>query len=155
MELTKKRIKMTKLVDANCRTMTKICNKEVLWRFVILAFVIVFYSCGGDVDSQLQKIAKESNAECPKMLDQWTRLDSCAAYPNKNYKYFHTVVNEGMILDKTKFEKNFKPVIVSIIKTNPGMRFMRENEVTLHYTYIDESGKNEMTIVVSPNEYKN
>lgn len=154
-KLTKKRIKMTKLVNANSRNMNKILkSKNTLYLFLIL-LLVAFVQCGGSIDNQLEKIAKESNKECPKMLDQWTRLDSCAAYPNKNYKYFHTIVSGGVVVDRTKFESNFKHVIISIIRTNPGMKFMRENEVTLHYHYIDEVDGSQASIVVTPEEYKN
>lgn len=146
---------MTKLVSANCKNMNDILkSKKILSLFLVLGLVTLT-QCAGGFDSQLKKIAEESNKECPKMLDQWTRLDSCAAYPDKNYKYFHTIVSGGAVLDKTKFEANFKPVIISIIRTNPGMKFLRENEVTLHYQYTDEAGGSQTVIVVTPEEYKN
>lgn len=134
--------------------MNKIVQRKNILCILSFFCVIVFSQCAGNVDSQLKKIAKESNLECPKMLDQWTRLDSCAAYPDKNYKYFHTIVNDGFILDSAKFETTFKPVIISIIRTNPAMKFFKENDVTLHYQYTDEVKKKQLTIVVTPDDYK-
>lgn len=154
-KLTKKWIKFIKLVKANYRKMNKILKRKSFVYLILLVCVAAFVSCAGDVDSQLKKIAKEANAECPKMLDEWTRLDSCAAHPNKSYSYYHTVVNEGLILDADKFKVSFKPIIISIIRTNPAMKYLRENEVTLHYYYTDEVNKNQTIIVVTPEEYKN
>lgn len=154
-KLTKKRIKMTKLVKANRSNMSKKLNVKYFQCLLLMLSLVTFARCAGDIDSQLRKVAKEGNEECPKMLDQWTRLDSCVAYPNKNYKYYHTIVSDGVILDKAKFETNFKPVIISIIRTNPAMKFLKENEVTLHYMYTDEAGSGQMTIIVTPDEYKN
>jgi len=134
--------------------MNVLLQKKYILHIFLLFCIIAFTQCAGSIDSQLKKIADEANKECPKMLDQWTRLDSCAAYPGKNYIYFHTLVNEGMILDTVKFKEQFKPVIISIVKTNPNMSFFRENDVTLHYQYNDEANKFRTTIVLTPDDYK-
>lgn len=128
-------------------------KKNILYIF-LLSSVIAFTQCGGSIDGQLKKIAEESKKECPKMLDQWTRLDSCVAYQGKTYKYFHTVVGDGLILNTEQFKSNFKPIIISMVKTNPAMKFFRDNDVLLQYQYSDETGKMHVTIDVSPEDYK-
>lgn len=121
---------------------------------LLLSCIAMFTQCSGSIDKQLEKIAEESNKECPKMLDEWTRLDSCAAYPGKVYKYFHTIVNNSSILDAGQFEKSFKPVIISTIRTNPAIKFFRDNEIILEYQYKDETDKSTVTIKIAPEEYK-
>lgn len=128
------------------------CKKEIFYLFIALSAVI-FPFCSGSVDNQLKKIAEEANETSPKLLDQWTRLDSCEAIPNKNIRYYHTV--SGVVIsDTTLFKSNLKPQIVSVAKTNPDMKFFRENDVTMQYQYNDESGNYIFSIIISPQDYK-
>lgn len=134
--------------------MNRLFRKENILFVFILCCIVVFTQCSGSIDSQLEKIAAVANKECPKMLDQWTRLDSCTAYPGKVYKYFHTVINNASISDPEQFKTAFKPIIVNTIKAHPSMDFFRENDVTLQYQYNDEAGKHHVTIEVKPEDYK-
>ncbi|MFV0418203.1 MAG: hypothetical protein ACK5KT_05690 [Dysgonomonas sp.] len=134
--------------------MNIISPKQNILYIFLLSLIIIFTQCSGSTDTQLKKIAEEANKECPKMLDQWTRLDSCVTYPGKTYKYFHTMVNNASVSDVEQFKSTFKPVIVNTIKTHPAMKFFRENEVILQYQYSDESGETHVTIEVTPEDYK-
>ncbi|MDR2955072.1 MAG: hypothetical protein LBV43_08320 [Prevotella sp.] len=122
--------------------------------FLLLFTMLTFSQCAGNIDDQLKKIAQEANAQCPKMLDQWTRLDSCAVYPGKKYTYYHSVINDAKITDTTLFKTNLKPQIISIVRTNPDMKFFRDNDVTLNYRYNDEKGNYIFSITATPEEYK-
>lgn len=134
--------------------MNKLLKKENILSIFFVFSVVLFIQCGGSVDGQLKKIAEESNKECPKVLDQWTRLDSCAAYPGKVYKYFHTVINNALVSDTEQFKTAFKPIIIATVKTNPAMKFFRENDVVLHYQYRDEADNYNVTIEINPEDYK-
>lgn len=134
--------------------MNKLLKKENILSIFLVCSIALFIQCGGSVDGQLKKIAEESNKECPKVLDQWTRLDSCAAYPGKVYKYFHTVINNASVSDTEQFKTAFKPIIIATVKTNPAMKFFRENDVVLHYQYKDEAGNYNVTIEINPEDYK-
>lgn len=132
--------------------------KGVYWNkgifYLLIAFgLTIFPFCTGSVDNELKKIAEEANKTTPRLLDQWTRLDSCKALPNKNIRYFHTV-NDVVISDTTVFKSNLKPQVISVIKTSPDMKFFRENDVTMQYQYNDQSGRYIFSLIVSPQDYK-
>lgn len=87
------------------------------------------------------------------MLDQWTRLDSCAVLPNLTVKSYHTI-SSIVITDTTIVKANLSPQIVSGIKINPDAKFYRENDVTLIYQYNDSKSNYLFTITVTPKDYK-
>ncbi len=135
--------------------MKGIINRKGLFYLFIAIGIIIFPFCSGSVDNQLKKIVEDTNKATPRLLDQWTRLDSCKALPGKNIRHFHTV-SDIVISDTTLFKSNLKPQVVSVIKTSPDMKFFRENGgVTMQYQYNDQSGKYIFSLVITPEDYKN
>lgn len=127
------------------------------FNFLLLALfigIVGFTQCSRSVESQLKEIAKGANKQCPKALDDFTRLDSCAVFPNKHYKYYQTITGVE-ITDTTLVKDQMLPVIIKTIRVTPDMRFFRENSVTLEYQYNDGSGRYLFTIVAEPQDYMN
>ncbi|MDU1889998.1 MAG: hypothetical protein E6767_04850 [Dysgonomonas sp.] len=134
--------------------MEKLFKKRNNQYFFLFVIFFVFAQCSENVDSKLKSIAKDVNEkECPKMLDEYTRLDSCAALPNKTYKYYHTIQNL-VVTDTTLIKANFAPQIVSMVKTDPQMKFFRENEVSLIYQYNGQNKNYLFSIIIAPEQYK-
>jgi len=127
-------------------------RKAFMLALTILGF-IALPSCSESVDGRLKKIAEEANKTAPRLLDQWTRLDSCTALPNKNIRYYHTV-SDVVISDTTLFKSNLKPQVVKVAQTSPDMKFFRENDVTMQYIYNDSAGKYIFSMIVTPQDYK-
>lgn len=123
--------------------------KQGLLYIILLVGIIISPGCTESVDSQLKKLSEEANTKCPKVLDQWTRLDSCAAFPNQTIRYYHTL-SEVTITDTTLFKSQLQPQIISSVKTNPDMKFFRENNVTMQYEYRDQTGKYLFSVNISP-----
>jgi len=134
--------------------MKGIFNRKGIFYLFIALGTVIFPFCSGSVDNQLKKIAEEANKTTPRLLDQWTRLDSCQALTDKNIRYFHTV-SDVVISDTTLFKSNLKPQIISVVKTSPDMKFFRENDVTMQYQYNDQAGKYIFSLVITPGDYKN
>lgn len=135
-------------------SMSKFFKAHNFLSVILLIAIIGFAQCSGGVDSQLKMIAKEANKQCPKSLDAFTRLDSCAAFPDRHYKYYHTITGVE-VSDTTLFKNQMLPQIVRTIRVTPDMRFFRENGVTLEYQYNDSQGQYLFTIVAAPQDYKN
>lgn len=127
--------------------------KQGLLYIILLVGIIISPGCTESVDSQLKKLLEGANTKCPKVLDQWTRLDSCAAFPNQTIRYYHTL-SEVTITDTTLFKSQLQPQIISSVKTNPDMKFFRENNVTMQYEYRDQTGKYLFSVIIEPKEYK-
>ena len=126
--------------------------RQGLLYIIFLLGILIFPRCTGSVDSQLRKISEEANLQCPKILDQWTILDSCAALPNRTIRYYHTL-KEVTITDTTLFKSKLQPQIISSVKTNPDMKFFRKNNIIMQYEYRDQSGQYLFSIIASPETY--
>ncbi len=121
----------------------------------LLIFVTLFSftACSDGIDGQLKTIAENANKFCPKKLDDYTRLDSCSALPDKHYRYYHTITGLE-VTDTTLVKNELKQQIIRVIKSTPEMSFFRENDVVLEYRYNSDQGKYLFTIVATPEEYK-
>ena len=106
-------------------------------------------------DSQLMHIASEMNKNCPIMIDSETRLDNAIAGDGKTIYYSYTLVNyDKNDIDVDRFESIMKPQILNVIKTNPEMKSLRNNDVTFVYNYKDKSSIHITSIKYSPKDYK-
>jgi len=132
---------------------TAIKSKHIIYSLFFLICIITFTHCSGNIESQLKAIAKETNTECPKMLDNWTRLDKCAATGGANFEY-HLTILQIAITDTTNFKSQLKPQLLQVLKTNPSLKIFRDNDVTIKYIYNDKDGKYIFSETIIPQEYK-
>ena len=89
------------------------------------------------------------------MLDADTRLDNTIAYPGKIFQYNHTLVNvEAELIDTIKLKEIIEPLAINLAKTNPQMKFQRDNNVILNYLYKDKYGVYLCMISITPAMYK-
>jgi hypothetical protein len=137
------------------------------WIGFALAFA-VFYAIGqlgGDklvslikkpaFDKSLMEIASELNKTCPVMVDSLTRLDNAIALPGKVFQYNYSLMSGTKDYIDTEGLKAFlSPRIFNDVKTNPGMKFIRDNKVTVNYSYKDLNGEFLFLIAVKPEDYQ-
>ena len=89
------------------------------------------------------------------MVDNATRLDNSIALPNNVFQYNYTLVT--MLKDSININdlKNYlEPRIVNDVRTNPAMKYIRDNKVTVNYSYKDMAGANLFNISVKPEQYQ-
>lgn len=129
-------------------------SRNILYLLLSVA-VLSFAGCTDSTDKQLQQLAKKANETCPKMLDQLTRLDSCAALPGNTFKYYQTVLG-AVITDTTLFKPRLQPQILTMIKTSPDpvYKYFKEKDVTVAFQYNDEKGNYLFSVIVKPEDYK-
>jgi hypothetical protein len=132
-----------------------------------LLFFSIFYAIGqfgGEtilkffrkpmIDKTLMETANELNKSCPLMVDNITRLDNTIALPDKVFQYNYTVVNVVKDSIKTDDLKLYlQPRILNEVRTNPAMKFVRDNHVTVNYSYKDKIGVFLFDITVKPEQY--
>ncbi len=133
--------------------MSKPFNGRFILFIASIIGVMSLMQCTQSLEKQLKSIAAEANKQCPYMLDQWTRLDSCVAFGDKNYKYYHTILGV-VVSDTSLFKQQLAPQIVKTVKISPDMVFFRENNITLNYSYRDQANKYLFSVVVTPEDYK-
>jgi hypothetical protein len=103
----------------------------------------------------MMETASEINKSCPIMIDNATRLDNAIAMPDNVFQYNYTLVN--MVKDSVNIGelKNYLlPTITNFVKTNPDMKQIRENKMTVNYYYKDKAGIYLFTISVKPEQYE-
>lgn len=106
-------------------------------------------------DKVLMQLASELNKTCPIMVDEFTRLDNSIALPGNIFQYNFTLVNtikSEVIPDTVK--KYLEPSIISNIRTNPDLKFFRDNKTTMAYFYRDKNGEFVYKLFVTPELYK-
>jgi len=105
-------------------------------------------------DRALMEAASEINKSCPIMMDSETRLDNTITLPPKIFQYNYTLVNYSKETIDTLYFKNYlEPTIKNFVRTNPDMKFQRDNKVTISYYYKDKEGNYLFTIFVTPEDY--
>jgi hypothetical protein len=106
-------------------------------------------------DKVMMEAASEINKTCPIMVDKVTRLDNSVALPNNVFQYNYTLVSPiEDYIDNDGLRNHLEPRIVNDVKTNPGMKFIRDRRVTVNYSYKDLTGVNLFTISVKPDQYQ-
>ncbi len=106
------------------------------------------------IDKLLMQTANEVNKTCPMMVDQFTRLDNALAVPGNSFQYNYTLINNDkseISLDTAK--KYIEPVIINRVKTDPGLKFFRDKNVTMIYNYRDKNGVFVVKYTVTPDIY--
>jgi hypothetical protein len=125
----------------------------------IIGFIIMFFVTQSlfkpSFDKQLVEFANEFNKNCPMNLDEYTLLKNVVALPNKTIQYNYTLI--GMTKAEVKIDtvkKYVFPALLQNLKSNPDMKFFRENKVTLNYYYSDKNGEFVTQYVVKPEMYE-
>jgi ribosomal protein L37E len=107
------------------------------------------------IDKVLVEMASEMNKNLPMMIDANTRLDNVMATFGKTVLYSYTITGlETATMDTLAMKQILEPQILNIVKTNPDMKYFRENDITMRYYYKEESGNYLFSIVITPEQYK-
>lgn len=132
--------------------------KPLLKPFYNLMLISVFLigcSNTSTFDKKMMAAASELNKSLPMMVDQETRLDNAIALPENVFQYNYTLVNLTKDeIDLEVFTAYMKPQITNNVKTNPDLKFFRDNQVTMGYFYKDKNGEFVAKFAVSKKDYK-
>ena len=121
----------------------------------IVNFVDFGLKSKSDFDKQLFELVKEVNKNLPKMIDSETRFDSSTALPNKVFQYNYTLVNYSKDeLNLVELKDQFYPTFLDNIKTNPNLKILRDNNVTIVFLIKDKDGYEILKLMYDPNDYK-
>lgn len=143
-------------------------NKLIIWIFVgIVVFAAIGFgvrSCAksfiennGDkiIDKVLVMTAQESNKSCPMMVDEYTRLDSVSAIPNKTLQYHYTLIGFDVSkLQEDAVKENLNNSILANVKSNADLQQLKDMGTTFMYVYKDEKGTAIHEYKVTPEMYK-
>jgi hypothetical protein len=94
-------------------------------------------------DHVLEDMATALNKKCPVMVDNITRLDS-ASIPNDTtfqYNYTLSISKEDSIYKQESTKQLIKSNAQKNLDSNPDMKYLRDNFVSLKYSYKDRNDK--------------
>jgi hypothetical protein len=106
--------------------------------------------------SAIEQTVQQINQQCPLMLDAETRLDSAILASEKTIRCYSTVINmnEGDV-DVELFKEKVRANILSLIRTSPQLKGIREESGTIEYEYRYKTGKQFCIISITPQDYLN
>lgn len=111
-------------------------------------------------DEQVQADVERYNSqECPKQLDELTRIDSMAFHltPTPTLHYYYTV--QGLLDDAAVYTEQaldgFRTLTLKHIRTDLEMKNLRQHGVTLIYHYRSQTtGRELQCLTFTAEEYK-
>ena len=117
---------------------------------------MAFSNRTADIERALTMASNEANKNVPLLLDPETRLDRTSAGPGRVLTYNYTLVNvtKGDGLNIKKFEEATRPNIIREYKTTPGLKALREADVSMHHRFSDKDGVFIVEIVVGPDDLR-
>lgn len=122
----------------------------------VIAFLAVqyFFFDNKNLEEQLTDAAREVNNISPKMIDEYSRLDSASTVRDQIFKYHYTLVNMSKKeVNSDTVEKYIRPGIIENVKTSPDLKDFRDNNITMSYNYYDKNGDFVLNIDVTPDLY--
>jgi hypothetical protein len=98
--------------------------------------------------------AKNINEDCPKMIDEHTRLDNVLAIPPIELVYDYTLVNIDMDdVNMNNVLPSLEAMLLKTVKENNEFKIFRENKTTITYRYFDKEGMFMVKIDITPEKY--
>jgi hypothetical protein len=107
-----------------------------------------------DVEEELDAMTQRVNQRLPLIIDQYTRLDSTVALPNKTLLLQHTLLNfDFQATDLALLKSEMKQRLINQAKTKPEMRPIVNYQVVMISAYNDESGSELFRVTITPQDY--
>lgn len=97
-------------------------------------------SSTASVQDALAQSVDEMNRGLPMMVDEFTRLDSTEALPDRKILYRYTILNMQPLPGRDEIVSSMRPVTLAHYKSAPEMAELRRMKVALVYCYSDAQG---------------
>ncbi len=124
---------------------------------VLFLMFTVFSSCedSGIQEGSIEEEVAMINKNCPKMLDEETRLEKVVFAKPSLMIYNYTLVNlSKQNVDTSQFRTALWPGILSTIRVDKDLAGLRERQMNFEYRYYDKSKELIYTFKISPGNYQ-
>lgn len=124
---------------------------------VLFLMFTVFSSCEDSViqEGSIEEEVAMVNKNCPKMLDEETRLEKVVFTKPSLIIYNYTLVNlSKQNVDTSQFRTALWPGILSTIRVDKDLAGLREHQMNFEYRYYDKSKELIYTFKISPGNYQ-
>lgn len=130
-----------------------------LLRYISTVFLVfvVLTSCENNTDHEtsVEEEVALINKNCPKMLDEETRLEKVVFTKPSLLIYNYSLVNVSIQnVDTAQFRTALWPGILSTIRVDKDLAGLRERQMNFEYRYYDQSKKLIYTFKISPGNYQ-
>ncbi len=137
------------------KSFKSILKTQLLSAVLLIVTVFALQSCGSDMKSKLEKVAKDINTKLPMELGNGIKWTKAEVVSEKTFRYVYTLENiSAADIDTTQLKKQQTPAMLEAIKTQPSLKEFRDNDVTMQYDYNDKTGKYAYQIIITPEMYK-
>lgn len=108
------------------------------------------------MQKELEKKAQDINDNCPIIIDQTIRLDSCEVLPDNTLQYNYTFLFiDATKIDRNEFKSEMKSTLLYNLQNNDELKRLTEKDVSFVYSCQDENGKPLGKLTITPDDYKN
>lgn len=130
-------------------------KKTTYISFFIAILLSMFTSCSTGTMDKLQKIANETNKTLPKVIDEYTFMESCQLRPDTTLVYSYEVKSTLIFSPKelSLYEQQIKNQLIDNIKQDPAYDFFKSNNVKFEHVYLNSNGINLANIKLNPDDY--
>ena len=133
---------------------TKKSLSNVVVALSLILTIGYFSSCskGAVVDKLIEKVAMETNKQCPMAINSETRLDSVTHPAQQTLAYFYTLLS--IEKDSMSFEPEvLEESLAQAIRDNKELEALRKLNVFFRYVYFDKNSEFALRIEVTPEMY--
>lgn len=104
---------------------------------------------------ELEDKAQDINLQCPIIIDQTIRLDSCEVLSDDTLQYNYTFLFiDATKIDKNEFQDEMKCLLLYNLQNNENLKRLTSKDVNFSYYCQDENGKPLGTLIITPDDYK-
>lgn len=105
---------------------------------------------------ELEEKAQEINQQCPIIVDQTIRLDSCEILSDNTLQYNYTFLFiDATKIDINEFQTEMKNVLLYNLQNNKDLKRLTRLGVNFSYSCQDENNVPMGHLLITPDDYKN
>lgn len=133
-------------------------NSNNLFATIFLLFSGLF-ACHSQTKTTYQKLNESAikiNKAMPRIIDEYTEVDSVKAIPPDTLQYYCKVIHIKKSSESiSRIKQIMETTMLNTIKTQQAFKPYRENKIKIVYRYYDEKKVFLFAIFLTPEKYLN
>lgn len=128
---------------------------------ICAGILLTFYACKRESkDEQFKSVFEQfTQAECPKFMDESTRMDSiCYDIETRTLTEYYTVMNSldsDSVYANEQLINTFRETMLKGLKGSIQLKRYKDEDITFRYTYRSlATGKMRLELTFTPEDYK-
>ena len=106
-----------------------------------------------DLELILPEIVTQMNKSMPITVDRDTRINRVSSGPGKKFTYHYSMTRLRMAdFDRNEMVSGLRKQLIEGYKNQADLKYFKNNNVTLDYSYVDVDGNHFATISITPED---